>query len=200
MTDAAKDDAPLRVLAELAENVDAFARRVESRHELSCGPGCSACCEVSLAVGVLEASRVRGALAALEPGRRAAVRARTVDPRVTAEERCVMLDEAGRCDVYEARPLVCRSQGLPLLYPLAAIPPEARAAEAELPDGPRAIVWCPLNFAAQPPESEDLLDAERVDVALARLTRAHARGERLDPLRRVSLIALARAADDDPVV
>lgn len=32
------------------------------------------------------------------------------------EGRCAFLDEADRCRVYEARPYVCRSQGLPLRW------------------------------------------------------------------------------------
>ena len=196
MTDAAEanDARARRTLDTLATQVDTFEARVADRHALRCGPGCSACCEVSLSVGPLEAARVREALQALPEVRRQSLAARAMSESVRAGTRCVFLDAEGRCDVYAARPLVCRSQGLPLAYPLDVIPEEARAAELEGPAGPRAVVWCPLNFRETPPDAEDVLEAERVDVALAHLTRAFADARAEDPLARVELRALALAA------
>lgn len=46
-----------------------------------------------------------------------------------------------RCSIYESRPLICRTQGLPLLM------------EAE--DGETEVDFCPLNFA-EPGAVEDL--------------------------------------------
>lgn len=56
---------------------------------------------------------------------------------------CAFLDAAGACRIYEHRPYVCRSQGLPL-----------RWIDADAPAGPvehRDI--CPLNEAGPPIES-----------------------------------------------
>ena len=53
---------------------------------------------------------------------------------------CPMLVE-DRCSIYESRPLICRTQGLPLLM------------EAE--DGEAEIDFCPLNFTA-PDAIDDL--------------------------------------------
>lgn len=102
--------------------------------------------------------------------------------------RCVMLGDDGRCAVYTARPLVCRSQGLPLAYPNDVVPIEAVRARA----GDKALVWCPLNFTARPPTGPDVLDAGRLDEALALLNRAFV-GEG-DPLVRIDLRDLVAAA------
>lgn len=108
--------------------------------------------------------------------------------------RCVMLGDDGRCAVYAARPLVCRSQGLPLAYPNDVVPIEAVRARA----GDKALVWCPLNFTARPPTGPDLLDAGRLDEALALLNRAFV-GEG-DPLLRIDLRDLVAAAAQERTV
>lgn len=105
-----------------------------------------------------------------------------------APERCVMLEDDGRCAVYASRPLVCRSQGLALAYPSDVVPVEAVRARA----GDKALVWCPLNFTTRPPTGADVLDAGRLDEALAVLNRASV-GTR-DPLTRWALRDLVSAA------
>ena len=52
-----------------------------------------------------------------------------------------------RCSIYESRPLICRTQGLPLLI------------EAE--DGEAEVDFCPLNFTA-PNAVDDLGEAHLV--------------------------------------
>jgi hypothetical protein len=151
-------------LEDLSAKVDAFAASAASGGQLACRRGCSACCEVELTVSPLEAERVDAALAALPVAALAAVRARVDDP----PGRCVMLGPEGACAVYEARPLVCRSQGLALRYPAGTMRPDAVRAEAE--DGSE-VTWCPLNYRERPPAPSEVLDAERVDVLLALLTR-----------------------------
>ena len=105
-----------------------------------------------------------------------------------APERCVMLEDDGRCAIYASRPLVCRSQGLALAYPSDVVPVEAVRARA----GDKALVWCPLNFTAHPPTGADVLDAGRLDEALAVLNRALV--ETRDPLTRWALRDLVSAA------
>ena len=92
---------------------------------------------------------------------------------------------ADACAVYAARPLVCRTQGLPLHYPGGVIP------GAALLRGLRDVTCCPLNFQSQRPSPADILDAERVDQMLALVNLAHARDRGLDPLARQPLRALA---------
>jgi hypothetical protein len=167
----------------LVAKVDDFGAKVRAERagDMRCAPGCAACCEVSLTVCATEAEPIRRALAALpaEARERIALRAAADD-----EARCVMLED-GRCAVYDARPLVCRTQGLPLAYPPGFVPLDAvRGRDARGHD----LTWCPLNFEDRPPRAGDVLDAERVDTMLALVDRRDDGA----PGERVSLVELAR--------
>jgi Fe-S-cluster containining protein len=126
-----------RLLAGIAETMAEAARR--SGGWLVCRPGCTQCCIGPFAITRLDALRLREGMAALEaadPARAQAVSARAAayvaaiapiypgDP-VTGELRdedslppsmddvaCPALDpETGLCDLYETRPVTCRTFG-----------------------------------------------------------------------------------------
>jgi Fe-S-cluster containining protein len=113
---------------------------------IPCGSGCSACCHGPFDVSVADVALLRDGLAKLDAPARADVLARArallaraveVEPawrpphavEAIGEERfdavcdalagapCPLLDDAGRCRVYEDRPLVCRLIGLPMRTP-----------------------------------------------------------------------------------
>jgi hypothetical protein len=176
--------------AALAARVDAFFAGVVARHPsaMQCQAGCHGCCQDGLSVSEIEAAAIRAYLASLPSADRHRLQqqvqrhlaARGADPAGPESEPCALLDERGRCAIYPARPLVCRSQGLPLVYSASLIPAQALRFSAR--DG-RAIVCCPLNFsdaaAGQSggpqvvPQAADLLDAERLDLLLAVLNRRY---------------------------
>jgi Fe-S-cluster containining protein len=170
----------------------AFERR---RADMACRSGCDACCHAWLTVSPVETHQVREAIGALPAATRVelAARGRLELAREAAGEsaRCAMLAADGRCDVYEARPLVCRTQGHALRYPSGFVPVEAVRAKSAAGE----VTHCPLNFVARAPEPADVLDAERVDQILALVNHrfAHARG--LDGAQRTSLSELAAEAD-----
>ena len=87
---------------------------------------------------------MREAIEALPKETRAVIehQAREVNEREASNQpvACPLLVE-DRCSIYESRPLICRTQGLPLLL------------EAE--DGEAEIDFCPLNFTA-PDAIDDL--------------------------------------------
>lgn len=95
---------------------------------------------------------------------------------------CAFLDGEGACRVYDRRPYVCRTQGLPLRWL-----EERDGATVELRD------ICPLNGAGEPIEelaAEDCWRLGPIEGALAELqvrVQADADG---DPLRRVTLRSL----------
>lgn len=180
---------PLAAHRALLAKVDAFERAARARRaeSMACRAGCSACCHAKLTVCDVEAEIVREGLGALDAPARAALAARVG----RSPDRCVMLEDDGRCAVYASRPLVCRTQGLALRYPEGTIPVEAVLARGR--GGADALTWCPLNFQDAPPRSEDVLDAERVDAMLA-LSNRDAGG---DPGRRTSLDVLAEEALGD---
>lgn len=67
-----------------------------------------------------------------------------IEREATGEPVACPLLVDNRCSIYESRPLICRTQGLPLLL------------EAE--DGEQEVDFCPLNFTA--PEALDDLDED----------------------------------------
>jgi Fe-S-cluster containining protein len=104
----------------------------------SCREGCSGCCSDGLTVFEIEA----------------AVIARR-HPELLAsgmpheEGACAFLDDKGRCRIYDARPYVCRTQGLPLRW--------LDEDEEGEPFESRDI--CPLNEPGGPPLEELPADA-----------------------------------------
>ena len=127
-------------------------RRLHVLHapRLACRRGCTSCCVDGLTVFDVEAEPIR---------RRHAELLATGAPH--AEGACAFLDADGACRIYEERPYVCRTQGLPLRWI-----EERDGQEVELRD------ICPLNEAGPPvedlPES-DCWTLGPVEERLARL-------------------------------
>ncbi|HEV7555779.1 MAG TPA: YkgJ family cysteine cluster protein [Kofleriaceae bacterium] len=98
-------------LHELTEKIDAFFARVEARHpvDIECRTGCSDCCHVRLTITAAEAESIRTLVASWPAERRAALAAISAPA-----DRCAALDAGGRCSIYDARPVVCRSHGVPV--------------------------------------------------------------------------------------
>jgi uncharacterized protein len=157
---------------QLVEQVDYLAARLASRYarHLACRAGCSGCCHHHLSVFLVEADAVREAIEALPPEIRSTVvqQAREVAEREADDQpvACPLLVE-DRCSIYEARPLICRTQGLPLLIQI-----EGGNGEAE-------VDFCPLNFTA--PDATDDLDEnhlvplDEVNLKLALVNLQHCR-------------------------
>ncbi len=169
--------------------VEAFttATSERRREDLSCRAGCTACCRVELEVSDVEADSVRDAVEALPDEVRGRLVERARAPRED-DGLCVMLED-GRCVVYQARPLVCRTQGHALRYPAGTL--DRDAVRGRTPDGD--VTWCPLNYQTRGPAPDDVLDAERVDVLLALVNRRAS----AEPLRRTSLRTLAATSRSD---
>ena len=155
----------------LVEQVDDLTARLRVRYHnhLVCQAGCSGCCQHHLAVFPVEAASLKDALRALPVVLRMRLRQQALDTQAReAADRdaaCPLLVE-DRCAVYAKRPLICRTQGLPLLY----------ASE----DGEPEVDFCPLNFTA-PQAIADLeehylipLDKLNLQLALANLEYCHA--------------------------
>lgn len=138
-------------LGELTHKVDAFFARVEARHgaDMQCQTGCSDCCHVRLTITRAEAAAIRADVAAWPVARRAAL-AHTGAERPT-HDRCAALDAAGRCKIYEARPLVCRSHGVPIRLRRGALP---------------VVEACHHNFRRTTPEADCVLDQTTLSATL----------------------------------
>lgn len=102
---------------------------------LQCGRGCSLCCYGLFEIGSGDVPVIAEGLAALHPMRRKRIIRRALEivassrhpnlrecsPLVkeefferTADTPCPNLGDAGECLIYDSRPLVCRTFGLPL--------------------------------------------------------------------------------------
>ncbi len=159
----------LELLQTLRRSVDEAFLRAQGTCELVCGEGCDQCCRVDLSVFPVEAAPLRELLASLDQDRVQAIWA-----RLESQQHCAFLVE-GRCAVYDQRPIICRSQGMPLL----------------LPDGSRDI--CPENPDPATLPLEAHLALERLNTLLAILHRAHLQETGLED-GRVRLADLAREA------
>jgi hypothetical protein len=123
-------DSVLRLHAE----IDREAARLEAVHRerLACRRGCHACCVDDLSVFEIEAERIRRNHAEL-------LRSGAPHP----EGACAFLDAGGACRIYEDRPYVCRTQGLPLRW----LETDEAGTTLELRD------ICPLNDTGSPIEA-----------------------------------------------
>jgi hypothetical protein len=150
-------------LPELTAKVDAFFARVQERHgaDMECGSGCSDCCHVRLTVTGVEAAAIR-ALA----------------PRVTPNpdpDRCAALDGANRCQIYAARPIVCRSHGAPIRMRVDSLP---------------VVQSCFRNFRGAEPAADCVVDQATLSALLLAVDRdAGGDGTRVDLAELIAELA-----------
>lgn len=157
MSDALDRPALLGTLVQLRRKVDAHFDAAVARtpSAFACRAGCDACCHQRFGVFAIEAEPLRRALARLAretPELRSRIReqAREQAENPAAPDRCPLLVD-GRCAVYDERPLICRSHGLPI----AVADPAPR------------IDHCPLNFTDQAPPPASVLRLEAVNQPLS---------------------------------
>ncbi len=117
----------------ILERADAhFASVMDSQPQnLQCGAGCSLCCYGLFEIGSGDVPIIAEGLERMHPARRKKVIKRALEIEQinlrecspdekeaffdrTRSTPCPNLDEAGLCMMYEHRPLVCRTFGLPL--------------------------------------------------------------------------------------
>jgi Fe-S-cluster containining protein len=164
-----------RFLGRLAADLDRGARAAGSH--LACRIGCTECCIGSFPITALDARRLHSGWLALrhtEPARASAVLARA--ERVVVEQDtegpCPALDpESGACDLYPARPVSCRTFGLPVRIGDDALPPcrlcftTASTAEIEAarvtidPDGDQQAMLAAVSQASSADESTTVAEA-----------------------------------------
>jgi len=153
--------------------VDARASAVAAHHgtRLTCRRGCSGCCQDGLTVYTVEAMRIEAEHGAL-----------LREGRPGPAGACAFLDTEGGCRIYESRPYVCRTQGLPLRW----------LEEGEDWEFVERRDICPLNAEGQPIEALPDDECWEIGPVEDRLSLAQ---EALDGgrLQRVSLRGLFRS-------
>ena len=134
----------------LLDRVDELCRRTASRFDshITCRPGCDACCR-HLSIFAVEAAALGRALDALPEPDAASIRraAELTGP----EDPCPLLHD-GLCLLYRARPIICRTHGLPLLISR---------------DGESGVDFCPENFRGIPSiPGSAVIDLDRLNATL----------------------------------
>lgn len=146
----------------LIAEVDIVIAELSSRlhHFLHCGPGCASCCQ-SFSVLPIEAALIEERIAHKSP------------PAQPHHHCPLLLDQ--RCTVYTQRPLICRTQGLPIAY--------VDEIEERID-----VSACPLNFSDEHPfELNDLFFIDQFNSRLSALNRAYCQHAGLAPDQRVPL-------------
>ena len=104
-------------------------------------------------------------------------------------EMCPALDEQGRCRVYESRPLICRSYGVPLRH----------RREVNVVNPP-VIDVCDLNFvetALNVLPTEDVMDQTSIDTRISEIDADHCARKRLPQGERITLATILSAVDTE---
>lgn len=169
---------------QLQTRVSDFFSKVIAEHstQMKCAQGCYSCCANGLSMSPLEADTIVDFLSE-SPDRLATIeKIQTENPH--QGRHCVFLNAQGHCQVYEVRPIICRSHGAPVQYKY--IDRDATFRDV-----------CPLNFEGvdldQLPTA-DVLNMETVNTLLSMLNSQHDRSRMQERVQMKDLIALAKSA------
>lgn len=167
-------DEYLAVVARVdAAVADATARAGDA---LACARGCHGCCAPGLSVLPVEAERI---------ARHLEHHPSVVGPRA---DRCIFLDGDGACQIYEGRPLLCRTHGLALRTQ------QVPARGLKIIDD---ISVCALNYTTRSPTPAETLDADRLLALLVTVDRRfRMRAGLEDDGARLALAALLEPVPD----
>ena len=138
---------------QLRSQVDAQTASIAERRRryLQCRKGCDSCCHQRLAVLPVEYDRLRTAFLALPPEEQQRIRGHAAER--WAAGICPLLVD-GACSLYEDRPIICRTHGLPLYSEVGS-------------ETPPKISVCHLNFVELDRfDEEDLIDIDSVGLTL----------------------------------
>ncbi len=154
---------PLRNLEVLRDRVHNHSQRVLLEHaaHFACRRGCTDCCQTERTVTDVEFEALARAVAALDEPTRA-----RLAEQVGGDPCPLLLD--GACSVYDERPLICRSHGLPLVM----------AGQHDV---------CPLNFTERSVltlPDHDLLSVDTLTAVLVAVNALYCQEEDGDAKRR----------------
>jgi len=136
-------------IVSLHENASDFFDKVFTKNSLQmdCKKGCSKCCQTDISVFEIEADRIRQWFNSQSIEEKIKLKSLWCIPSVKVNCSFLVNDN---CTIYEARPLICRTQGLPLYL-----------------SSENSLDYCPLNFKSGNPEKSDWLNLERMNTLLS---------------------------------
>ncbi len=154
---------------QLVAEIDKEIKRISSSYDagfLQCRPGCYECC-INFSVFPLEAALLHQQLE---------VESTSVKSK---EEFCSLLKDE-RCSIYDVRPIICRTQGIPLGY-------------VDVESGMVEVSACNLNFVEDYRFKDDeILYMDQFNSRLSELNHQYCRSMDLDPYKRIPLSSLIK--------
>ena len=98
---------------QMIARLDALCRKIQDvlSGNITCSEGCSSCC-TAITLFPVEAAALNAALETLPDAQRDAIRRHVAAQ--AGGERCPLLEDH-RCLLYAARPIICRTHGLPII-------------------------------------------------------------------------------------
>ena len=153
------------------------------RAHLQCQSGCSGCCHHHLSVFPVEAAMMKSTIENLSNETKTIIKLQA--QKITEQESrgeavaCPLLID-DQCSIYDSRPVICRTQGLPLLY------------EAE--DGNSEVDFCPLNFttenATDELEENHLVPLDTLNLRLSIANLEYCQVHEIEPNQRIKIADL----------
>lgn len=165
----------LHAYLQLRDRTDRFVESVTARYseQIVCRAGCFKCCQAGLTITLVEAVALGGYLGVAQE----MVYMQAGQDPMKEQGNCALLDSKGHCMAYPARPLVCRTQGMPLLHSDSDI-----------------VSVCDLNFIGMDPHGSAVLNTENLEAALFAANLDYCQKSGLHPLSRVPIDRLAELA------
>ena len=133
----------------LQENATNFFDKVQEKYssQMECKSGCSKCCFTDISVFEVESELISTWFNQLSDStKNELVELWKTKPAAGA---CSFLYE-DKCSIYPVRPIICRTQGLPLHL-----------------SSENVLDFCPLNFKAGTPDKADWLNLDRLNTLLS---------------------------------
>ena len=145
----------------LQENASGFFEKISNKYsaDMKCKEGCSKCCYTDISVFKVESERLLAWFNSLSLENQNELQTLWRTP--TDKGACTFLYN-DRCSVYEARPVICRTQGAPFFLSLE-----------------NSLDYCPLNFVHGDPPKEDWLNLERLNTMLSLAAKTSGLDERI---------------------
>jgi Fe-S-cluster containining protein len=109
---------------DLYQKISDFEQKLKpsTKDKLVCNEGCSRCCYTDISIFQIEADNIREWFSHLSASSKESLRQKWREAPSVMENffnqtvpACVFL-KGESCTIYDVRPLICRTQGLPLMY------------------------------------------------------------------------------------
>jgi len=157
----------------LQENASGFFDKIVQKYsaEMKCKEGCSKCCYTDISIFEVESARIKEWFSQQNTETQKELKLLWASKNESGACSFLYND---RCTIYEARPVICRTQGAPLFLATDNV-----------------LDYCPLNFEAGDPPKEDWLNLERLNTMLSLAAKTSGQEGRI----RLKKLKAALAAD-----